>query len=267
MTVIQNINRDDIYQDVVELITHSPENESEISLVDLATKYGISSPTIDYHIKKLVEEGKIIQTENRGRYNRKKYKLPESDLQDLHRGLRGRQSFIDFVEETPETEEQSPELDMTQLPLNDHIQQYLAKVNSTISSDEILVKEDKEILSVTVETLQQTMFFIKDVLDQLSTTKTKDLVLRLIEDRDQSLEKIESLERQVHDLKEELNNKKPESALDPQRVRFMQQMLLSTIDNFVNQNNVSITLKRQEFKEQSFKELKDLVDYALGISS
>lgn len=266
MTVIQNINRDDIYQDVVELITHSPENESEISLVDLATKYGISSPTIDYHIKKLVEEGKIIQTENRGRYNRKKYKLPESDLQDLHRGLEGQQSFIDFIEEKNEVTTIEG-IDMKTLPLNEHINEYLEKVNGTISSESVLVKNDKEILSVTVETLQQTMVFIKDILDQLSTTKTKELIFRLIEERNDNLETIKKLEEQVLSLKEQIENMPKESPVDPQRIRFMQQILLSTVDSFVNQSNVSMTMNRKEFKEQAIKEIKDLVDYALGITS
>lgn len=264
MTVIQNINRDDIYHDVAEMIAHSPEQESEISLVELATKFGISSPTIDYHIKKLVEEGKIIQTENRGKYNRKKYTLPQEELSNLHRGLEGQQSFIDFIEEG--TEEKSPEPEMTQLPLNEHIKSYLSKVNGTISSNEVLVKDDKEILSITVETLQQTMVFIKDVLDQLSTSKTKDLIIRLVDDREENLKTIESLKKEIDQLKQELEDKPKGSNLNPQRVRFMQQILLSTVDSYVNQNNVSMTLNRQEFKEQIFKEIKDLADYALGIS-
>lgn len=264
MTVIQNINREDIYNDVAQMIAHSPKRESEVSLVDLATKYGISSPTMDYHIKKLVEEGKIIQTANKGKYNRKMYTLPPSDLQNLHRGLEGQQSFIDFIEE--DTEASSPEINMTELPLNEHIQQYLEKVNGTISSDEVLVKKDKEILSVTVETLQQTMVFVKDALDQLSTSKTKDLILRLVEDREANVKKINSLNKQINELKEELEMKPSESTLDPQRVRFMQQILLSTIDTYINQDNISLSLNRKDFKEKVFKEVKDLVDYALGIS-
>lgn len=258
MTVIQNINRDDIYQDVADLIAHSPGRESEISLVDLATKYGISSPTMDYHIKKLVEEGKIIQTKNKGKYNRKMYTLPESDVKDLHRGLEGQQSFIDFIEEDLPKEEE--------LPLNEHIKDYLSKVNHVISSDEMLVKRDKEILSVTVETLQQTMVFVKDALDQLSTNKTKELVLKLVEEREANLKQIEALSKQVNTLKEELDAKPKGTTLDPTRVRFMQQILMSSIDGFVNQDNVSMSLNRTEFKDKAFKEVKDLVDYALGLS-
>lgn len=265
MTVIQNISREDIYHDISQLILHSPERESEVSIVDMAKKYGISSPTMDYHIKKLVEEGKIIQTESKGKYNRKMYTLPENQFEHLHKGLGDQQTFMDFMEE--KKPEPSADISLTDLPLDEHIRVYLNKVNGTISSNEVLVKEDKEILSVTTETLQQTMVFIKDIMDQLTTVKSKDLINRLVEERNQHLEEIRKLREDKVELQELLQSKQNATVIDPQRVRFMQQILMATIDNYVSQANVSLTMNRTEFRDQAFKEIKDLVDYVLKITN
>ncbi|MGV7000273.1 hypothetical protein ACWA2C_16430 [Priestia megaterium] len=71
----RKVNRQDIYEEIVTLIAKN-NGEAEIANSELAKKFDIQGPSLDYHLKHLVEEGKLILSPKRGRYNRKIYRLP-----------------------------------------------------------------------------------------------------------------------------------------------------------------------------------------------
>jgi DNA-binding transcriptional ArsR family regulator/Txe/YoeB family toxin of Txe-Axe toxin-antitoxin module len=75
-TAPKKIDREDVYQYIVSLIKNSRTGEVEISTSQLAQHFGIKGPSMDYHLKNLVENGSLIVSEKRGSYNRKIYKLP-----------------------------------------------------------------------------------------------------------------------------------------------------------------------------------------------
>ena len=74
---LKKVDRKEVYDRVVELIRQSPNGQAEISSSDLAHQFHVEPPTMDHHLKKLVSEGLLRTSSQRGRYNRKIYLLPD----------------------------------------------------------------------------------------------------------------------------------------------------------------------------------------------
>ncbi|MGV7000274.1 hypothetical protein ACWA2C_16435 [Priestia megaterium] len=125
--------------------------------------------------------------------------------------------------------------------------------------------EDREILSVMNETIQQTTVYLKDLSEQLSTIQNKQLIQHLIDDRNRTQEQMKRLEKEVEEAHALANQTKEKYEIEPDRVRFMHQMIVATVDNFVNQQNHSMALNRLNFRNQISKEVSDLVKYVLRL--
>ncbi|MBR2246333.1 MAG: helix-turn-helix transcriptional regulator [Bacilli bacterium] len=79
----KQLNRETIYNDVLDIFENENEDEVFINTAEIAKKYGVKGPTVDYHIKNLVNEGRLLLSNKRGKYNRKFYYLPDSKQEAL----------------------------------------------------------------------------------------------------------------------------------------------------------------------------------------
>lgn len=329
----KGIDRDDIYNEIKMQILSNPDNYMELKMNELADRFNVSSPTLDYHLDKLVQEGKLILSKKRGKYKRKIYRLPndvyEKEKQNKKSVSRSEnqqnniltpdavERFKDFLssfttdevkiekeneeehttttadevniqetkeetprihdlekedtkleipkkEETPKKEE-SYELDPKPLTLDERIEKFLNEAKQVHEADMLLQHEDREILSVINETIHENMVFLKDLSEQLSTIQNKKLIQALIDERNQNKEYIQRLEKEVKQARELANQTKDKYQIDPNRVRFMQQMIVATIDDYVNQPNHALALGRRDFRNKVTKEVSDLVRYVLGL--
>lgn len=309
----RKVDRSQVYHEVARMISESPDKEVEISTSDLADQFGVQPPTMEYHLSKLVEEGKLIVSPKRGRYNRKIYRLPHDQkdskdsteiltpettekfknfLQDyldkvkkekeLEEKAKDKQEQID-VEQHDETEDTEEVLEekteqieekeeiqqempyKEELTLDEQIENFLNKANKVPNAEMLLSRDDREILSVMNETIRQNLVYLQDLSEQLSTIQNKQLIIGLIEERNKNLDTIKHLEDELENAKKIISKTKEKYEIDPNRVRFMQQVIVSTIDDYLNLPNHAIALKRKSFRDKVMKEISDLVKYVLGI--
>ncbi|QHW35775.1 helix-turn-helix transcriptional regulator (plasmid) [Paenibacillus rhizovicinus] len=163
----------------------------------------------------------------------------------------------------------APSVGIPEFSLDQKIQDFLARSNSIPSAEVVLQKTDRDILAVVNETIQQNMIYLKDLMDQLSTVTDKNLILGLVEERNQLMGKITKLEEEVKGhvamiTNMQKQNKQEQDKIDQNRVKMMYQVMVNTIDRFVDQPNQSMALSRNEFRKQVTTELSNLVKYVLG---
>lgn len=315
----KKVDREQIYRDIAALIRKSPNNQVEVSSSDLADRFGVQPPSMDYHLNKLIEDGLLEVSAQRGRYNRKIYKLPESQLKEKEANPKVHMPFANedsqnkfqnflkkqqqkkieekpFVEnhiEVPETkpepvpelkvaapevepeapaptpvpvaQEEAPEVEMKELTLDDRINQFIQATNRVHDADVLLSHEDKEILSVVNETIQQNVVYLKDLTEQLSTIQNKALIQHLIDDRNTMQSEMKRLQQEAEDARALASQTVEKYKIEPRRVRNMQQILVDTVDQYVKLPNHAMALGRQDFRRRVTKEIKDLVDYVLHI--
>ncbi|MDR5047852.1 ArsR family transcriptional regulator [Bacillus thuringiensis] len=355
---LQNkVNRDDVYREVAKEIELSPNGEAEISSSNLADKFGVQGPTMDYHLNVLVKNGALILLDKRGKYNKKIFKLPsdtnviesKNDTKaDVHIPFQSEESkekfnnFIeqykkksksknneaaeskeeqkDAVQENKTIEQQEDELiadnpgkyltsvftpvqteeveepnkvkepeevkeievsevkestpahtvdaanfEIKELTLDQKIEKFLDKTNQIHNAEELLSHQDKEILSVMNETIQQNMVYLKDLSEQLTTVNNKQLIQHLIDDRNRLNSEVEKLQKELEEARKQSQQTVEKYEIDPNRVRFMQQMIFDTLDNYVNQQNHALALGRIPFRNKISKEVNDLVKYTLRL--
>lgn len=154
-----------------------------------------------------------------------------------------------------------------ELTLDEEVQRFLEETNRVHDAEALLKHEDREILSVMNETINQTTVYLKDLSEQLSTVANKQLIQHLIDDRNRMQAKMERLEKDAEEARKQVNQTKEQYEIEPERIRFMQQLIISTVDDYVNQTNQSLALGRREFRNKVSKEVKDLVSYVLRLES
>ncbi|CUB54114.1 hypothetical protein BN2127_JRS10_02621 [Bacillus subtilis] len=353
---LQNkVNRDDVYREVVKEIELSPNGEAEISSSNLADKFGVQGPTMDYHLSVLVKNGSLILSDKRGKYNKKIFKLPsdanvienKSDPKaEVHIPFQSKESqekYNNFIEQykkansknnkaaeskeeqkdavqenktieqqedeliatnsgeyltsvftSVQTEEEEPKkvkepeevkeievsevkestpahtvdaasFEIKELTLDQKIEKFLNKTNQVHNAEELLSHQDKEILSVMNETIQQNMVYLKDLSEQLTTVNNKQLIQHLIDDRNRLNSEVEKLQKELEEARNQSQQTVEKYEIDPNRVRFMQQMIFDTLDNYVNQQNHALALGRIPFRNKISKEINDLVKYTLRL--
>jgi len=175
-------------------------------------------------------------------------------------------------EERAESPGKAEPLEVKELTLDERIQDFLARSSSVPSAESVLQKSDRDILAVVTESIQQHMIYLRDLTEQLSTVQDKTLILGLIEERNQNLERIRQLEEEVKGYINTISQlqKQPteqKNKLDPQRVRYMHQVIINTVDSFVELPNHAMALKRGEFRKQIAEEISNLVKYVLQIDN
>lgn len=354
---LQNkVNRDDVYKEVAKEIELSPNGEAEISSSNLADKFGVQGPTMDYHLSVLVKNGALILSDKRGKYNKKIFKLPsdtnvieskndtKADVHIPFQSEESKEKFNNFIEQYKKTkskknevveskeeqknpvqenktvEQQEDELmstnpgkyltsvftpvqteeveepkkvkepeeveeievsevkesvpehtidaasfEIKELTLDQKIEKFLNKTNQVHNAEELLSHQDKEILSVMNETIQQNMVYLKDLSEQLTTVNNKQLIQHLIDDRNRLNSEVEKLQKELEEARSQSQQTVEKYEIDPNRVRFMQQMIFDTLDNYVNQQNHALALGRIPFRNKISKEINDLVKYALRL--
>jgi DNA-binding transcriptional ArsR family regulator len=292
----RKVDRNQIHREIAKMIQEDPEGEVEISSSELADKFGVQAPTMDYHLNKLVEEGLIAVSPKRGRYNRKIYRLPAGAKPDTKPRTQildtftpeAAEKFKKFLSEhvskkdesvqeelqldepsaTPITPEPEPEVEPIQiheLTLDDRIKTFLSQAKQVHDAHVLLGHEDKEILSVMNETISQTTVYLKDLSEQLSTVQNKELIQALIDERNRTQNQMERLEKELEEARKQVDQTIEKYEVDPQRVRFMHQMIISTVDDYMNRPNHSLALGRTEFRSKISKEVSDLVKYVLHL--
>ncbi|TWJ96551.1 hypothetical protein CHCC20442_1511 [Bacillus licheniformis] len=168
-------------------------------------------------------------------------------------------------EEQQNTEDLSLEVETKELTLDEKIEQFLKTSNQLPDAHMLLEHEDKEILAVMNETIQQNILYLQDLSQQLSTVQNKDLILALIDDKTRLEEKVKRLEEEVEIARNQAKQVEDQYEIDPKRVRFMQQVAISTLDDYLNQPNQSLALGRKDFRNKMTKEINDLANYVLRI--
>jgi DNA-binding Lrp family transcriptional regulator len=167
----------------------------------------------------------------------------------------------------PEKEKSIQPLVSKPLTLDDRIQQYLATMKRVPKADDLIQHNDKEVLSVMNQSLQEILVYIKDLAQQLSTSENRKLIQNLIEERNKNLNTIQDLQAQVDSLKEENLKIRQKYQLDPKRIRQMQQLIISIVDNYVSLSNVQLTMDRDKFRKMMFEQVGHLADYVLHVES
>lgn len=320
----KKVDRNQIYREIAQLIESSPDKEAEISSSELADRFGVESPTMDYHLKKLVTEGYLAVSPKRGRYNRKIYRLPvdakapkseEPSKTKVHKPFENPESASKFqqflqehkqksaakpVQEKPvkekydkeKTKEEQPPVherkpmpqpqpdsvvntpvqpkpaepvQVKELTLDEKIQRFLNDANRVHDANVLLSHEDKEILSVMNETIQQNIVYLKDLSEQLSTLQNKELIQGLLDDRNRMQEQLKRAEEEAKQARAQADQTIQKYEVDPQRVRFMHQLIIDTVDQYVKLPNHAMALGRQDFRKKVSKEVSDLVKYVLHL--
>jgi DNA-binding transcriptional ArsR family regulator len=317
----RKVDRHQIYKEIAKLIEESANNEVEVSSSDLADRFGVQSPTMDYHLGKLLEEGLLAVSPKRGRYNRKIYRLPvdakkpqmnqkEKPNIEVHKpftNIESANKFQEFLKQhkkkiedppvqeeekieveekklvavaetqakkdevavevkTPEPPKEKPQpVQSIELTLDDRIKQFLEDASMVHDPTVLLKHEDREILSVMNETMQQTSVYLKDLSEQLSTIQNKALIQGLIDDRNRMQKQLERVEKEADEARSQVDKTIEKYEVDPDRVRFMHQLIISTVDSYVNLPNHAMALGRQEFRNKVSKEINDLTKYVLHL--
>jgi DNA-binding transcriptional ArsR family regulator len=340
---LQNkVNRDELYKEVVREIELSPNGEAEISSSNLADKFGVQGPTMDYHLSVLVKDGSLLLLNRRGKYNKKIFTLPSTNVSaekkdtnqtNIHIPFKSKKSeekFQEFIQNHLKNKESSTESKMSEihpadkdkqevlisesdlvtdinnvfttkqtseekeskkvnddlqeikqiipdnainttnfqvkeLTLDEKIEQFLNKTNQVHTAEKLLSHQDKEIISVMNETIQQNIVYLKDLSEQLTTVENKQLIQHLIDDRNRMNKEVEKLQRELEETRKQSQQNLEKYEIDPNRVRFMQQMIFDTLDNYVNQPNHALALGRTNFRNKISKEINDLVKYTLHL--
>lgn len=117
------------------------------------------------------------------------------------------------------------------------------------------------------ETIQQNIVYLKDLSEQLTTVENKQLIQHLIDDRNRMNKEVEKLQRELEETRKQSQQNLEKYEIDPNRVRFMQQMIFDTLDNYVNQPNHALALGRTNFRNKISKEINDLVKYTLHLEN
>lgn len=284
----RKVDRSQIYREIAKLILEEENGEVEISSSELADQFEVQAPTMDYHLNKLVEDGMLAVSPKRGRYNRKIYRLPAGAKPDIkpkteiHNQFtpEAADKFKKFLKEhatkkqevhqeelelEPKAKEPEPVIQIHELTLDEKIKNFLQQANQVHDATELLRHEDREILSVMNETITQTTVYLKDLSDQLSTVQNKELIQALIDERNRTQKQLEKLENELDDARKITNQTIEKYEVDPNRVRFMHQLIISTVDHYMNMPNHAMALGRNEFRDKITKEVSDLVKYVLHL--
>lgn len=171
----------------------------------------------------------------------------------------------DIPQEPVLKQEEPVPLQVKELSLDDRIKQFLKEAHQVHDAQVLLKHEDKEILSVMNETIQQTTVYLKDLSEQLSTVQNKQLIQHLIDDRNRMQQQMERLEQEAQEARSQVDQTIEKYEVNPTRVRFMHQMIIATIDDYVNRPNHAMALGRAEFRSKVSKEVSDLVKYVLHL--
>jgi HTH domain len=171
------------------------------------------------------------------------------------------ESLPDF----PESKKLYESLPQNELTLDERIERFLKESQNIATAEQLLTREDREVLSVMNETIQQNIIYLKDLSEQLSTVQNKDLIQELIDERNRLLKEIETLREENKLLEKQLEENKEKFSLDPNRLRAMQQNLIYTIDTWLDQPNHALALSRRQFRENLVNHINDVFRYVLGL--
>lgn len=211
---------------------------------------------LEKHIKKDKKEEKGNQTVAEEIETREENKNEDISSKEIHSIDAGFSLTKNKIEEPIQVKE---------LTLDEKIERFLQQANQVHDAQELLRHEDREILSVMNETIHQTVVYLKDLSEQLSTVQNKELIQHLIDDRNRMQQKVQRLEQELDETRMQLNQTVKQYELDPNRIRFMHQLIIDTIDDYINRPNHALALGRTEFREKVSKEISDLVKYVLHL--
>lgn len=193
------------------------------------------------------------------------------------------ESPVDDPEEVSDHEEETtqeePSEESTELPddefgqaiaereksLDDQIREYQARRKSS-AAETILTKDDREILSIASESLNQFQIFFKDLTDQLSTIEDKKFIQSLLDERNRNLDEIQNLQRQITTLNQTVNQLSDQKGKDKdteQRAKDIYQALLYILDTFVEQPAHAMYLNRMDFRKDVSDKIKELFILAM----
>jgi DNA-binding transcriptional ArsR family regulator len=175
------------------------------------------------------------------------------------------------VQEEPKQDEFLQQLEQREKSLEEQIDDFKARASVMPKAQDLLTKNDREILAVMNQDLHQFILYLQDLSQQLSTVEDKNFILRLLDEREKHLETIKQQEEEIKNLQMQIRilqseqSKQKEEKLDLSRVQFMISRLTMTVDNYVDLPGHAKQLKANDFKKQHTKELNDLYKYIAGL--
>ena len=149
------------------------------------------------------------------------------------------------------------------LSLDDKIEDFISRSNDMYDANVLLKQSDKEILSVMHETIQRNILYLKDLSDELGTVKNRELIKSLIDEREKMTRENKELQKELIALRDKQEVADSEK-INPQRVRELQQKLVSHTSIYLNSSSESIALNRKKFIKEFIENVSELVDYSLG---
>lgn len=338
------VNRTDVLRYISDKIKRSKHQRAEISPSEIGKALGAQGPAVDYHIKQLIKDQKIFVSQEKGKYNRKIFRLgdevdsaafddsnpfsileflesdlfqnPEiDDLMSLATSIESlktdktqkriastissdsKHEQVDVLEEKLEKQfEDSLDVDLPEpiiqkdvvdvdskmmdiaadlddvwennqkpVELNEKIHAFLNQMQSVQKAEVLLQKDDKEILAVMAETIQQNINYLRDLSDQLSTIQNKQLILGLLDERQKLLEQQQLKDQQINDLQQQILSLQKQTLKQPdkQSIRKLQQMITHTVDSYIDGTSQSLALNRNVFRKQLLYEVSQLANYQL----
>ncbi|CDQ41927.1 winged helix-turn-helix domain-containing protein [Virgibacillus salexigens] len=318
------VDRSQVYDEVYKILESAPGNEKEISASELADIFDVQAATMDYHLKKLVENGELLLSDKRGRYNRKIYKLPTDSSKNksddstnfsskmdqyksmLQNKLKNKsftsnldkekkedkttvedesndiENQVDYgtnkvVPIREEDEKQEESLDENYIDYYDNsnynddvsldakIENFLYQSRNVPTAEKLLNQQDREVLSVMNESIQQHIIYLKDLSEQLSTVQNKELIQQLIDERNDYLKEKDQMQNEIDILRNQLEHQKGNFDLDPKRIRLIQQNLFNVLDTYLDQPNHTLALGRKEFRKAMTTQINDAFRYILNL--
>jgi len=196
-----------------------------VSASELADMFNVQAPTMDYHLNKLVQSGRLILLDKRGKYNKKIYKLPS-----------------EHKDEDIEAVYDQNDLSYFQNILNDKIKKSNLSSKSSIETEDNVDQHPKEEKSVPEESKEL------DPIDEVVETEIET----------------PSFEPKLMETKATVESKKEETSFDDlsldSRIEYFlnQSANAPTADRLLKEEDREILSVMNESIHQNIVYLKDL---------
>lgn len=153
------------------------------------------------------------------------------------------------------------------LSIEDRIQNFLSETKKVPTANQLLDQEDKEIIAVMNETIQQNMVYLNDLKETMNAFGHLQLLQSLIDERNKLVQKVEEIQGENQALKQAIEGSNNKYNVYPEKVRHMQQNLIFTVESYLDNTNAGLAINRKEFESKIVELINDFGDYAININN
>lgn len=153
------------------------------------------------------------------------------------------------------------------LSIEDRIQNFLSETKKVPTANQLLDQEDKEIIAVMNETIQQNMVYLNDLKETMNAFGHLQLLQSLIDERNKLVQKVEEIQGENQALKQAIEGSNNKYNVYPEKIRHMQQNLIFTVESYLDNTNAGLAINRKEFESKIVELINDFGDYAININN